>query len=934
MLTSRHVPLAIFFLLLFAYAYVNQGWGWNQNARLDLLHAIVVRHTVAIDAYEENTGDKEHLNGHIYSEKAPGLAAIAFPTFVLTFLVLRRLGIDIDGDAGWKISERITTAGSVGLLAALGGMCLFLFLRRRIGPQYAFVTVLAVFLGSLPFPYATMMFSHGATIGLFAAMLWLFDAGRDRKHSAPWQDYLLGFLAGLAVATEYPSAIGVAILFVLVLLPFGSAQDRRGWRHAARFVAGAAAPLSLIPGYNWIVSGSFIDLGYARVDFPGMQDGFFGVTLPRGEAVQALLFSQFRGLFFWSPFLLLSAVGYPVLYRASRQLFWTTVLVPVAYVLFAASYAYWDGGFAFGPRHLSAAIPFLAVASAYGLTVLPRTGVTFGGFSILLVSFATFVNAAPPNEFEQPLFAFYPREFLDGKMAWNLGRALGLPGGWSILLWAVIIAYASAAILRAMALPHIVTAPSTRRLPVSPAVSLRNHWHAARRSVRSGITRVFPYASPVRFLRAARRAGLFRCTLWALLIAGLTLRFVHLPFMEFKGDEFEAMVLAYRHAHGVEFAKTSIASSVGIMNPPFFVWLLSIPALFTSDPILLTAFVAVLNVAGMLLLYVFLRRTFSGDTALWTTALLATAPWAVIYSRKLWPQDVMILFLVLFYFACAALMRRHRPWHVYLLFFSLAALTQLHLIAWLIPLVLVVFFDVFRITMRRRDVIGGLIIFVLLYVPYALFHLGTSFENLLSFLGNPWQAADAQGVFDHLAWSVAATSGLRFAVHIGERAYDLFASSPLIIASLVFFYLYAIGTVAAALYFAVQAVRNASMLLRPSTIRMPDRILLLLTAIYVTLVGVYIVMGAPAYTQYHIIFYPLAPLLFVLGLQQALKTGLLPGVVLRSALLLIVLSHVCFTASFLVALARSPETIDGGYGKPYVLKQDEWRQKLNAAFAE
>lgn len=36
----------------------------------------------------------------------------------------------------------------------------------------ALITTLAVFLGAAPFPYATMLFSHGMVVGLLAIALW------------------------------------------------------------------------------------------------------------------------------------------------------------------------------------------------------------------------------------------------------------------------------------------------------------------------------------------------------------------------------------------------------------------------------------------------------------------------------------------------------------------------------------------------------------------------------------------------------------------------------------------------------------------------------------------------------------------------------------------------------------------------------------------
>src|SRR4051812_36265094 len=44
--------------LLCFYAYFYSGTGWNQNSRFDLTRAIVEEHTIRIDSFQKNTGDK------------------------------------------------------------------------------------------------------------------------------------------------------------------------------------------------------------------------------------------------------------------------------------------------------------------------------------------------------------------------------------------------------------------------------------------------------------------------------------------------------------------------------------------------------------------------------------------------------------------------------------------------------------------------------------------------------------------------------------------------------------------------------------------------------------------------------------------------------------------------------------------------------------
>src|SRR5688500_10530057 len=124
---------ALLFVSLFVpFAYFNHSDGWNQGARLAELHAIVLHRTLTIDKYHEVTGDKALIGGHYYSEKAPAIVVMALPAFAATTVAQRMAGIDPDAPEAWRVSNWTATAGSVGFVAALGGVAFFSMLRQRM----------------------------------------------------------------------------------------------------------------------------------------------------------------------------------------------------------------------------------------------------------------------------------------------------------------------------------------------------------------------------------------------------------------------------------------------------------------------------------------------------------------------------------------------------------------------------------------------------------------------------------------------------------------------------------------------------------------------------------------------------------------------------------------------------------------------------------
>src|SRR4249920_1119230 len=88
-------PLLVALIVFISCAYFYEGGGWNQNTRFDLVRAIVERHTLQIDVYQDNTGDKAVLDGHVYADKAPGASLTAVPLVAIVRSVLAMARVDL-----------------------------------------------------------------------------------------------------------------------------------------------------------------------------------------------------------------------------------------------------------------------------------------------------------------------------------------------------------------------------------------------------------------------------------------------------------------------------------------------------------------------------------------------------------------------------------------------------------------------------------------------------------------------------------------------------------------------------------------------------------------------------------------------------------------------------------------------------------------------
>lgn len=213
-----------------------------------------------------------------------------------------------------------------------------------------------------------------------------------------------------------------------------------------------------------------------------------------------------------------------------------------------------------------------------------------------------------------------------------------------------------------------------------------------------------------------------------LLLAG-TLRLGAPGVTEFKRDEANLSRLALDLAQGADFPLLGISSSVGIPNPPISVYLFALPYALDATPILATLFVGALGTLAVALTWLLVRRTFGPRAALIAALLYAASPWAAIFARKIWAQDLLSPFIVGTVLLGVAGFGERRRWAQALHWPLLALTVQIHYAAAiLIPLSLLMLV-LWRRNIRWRPVAVGLALAALTLVPAVI---GAAQANLLT----------------------------------------------------------------------------------------------------------------------------------------------------------------------------------------------------------
>jgi len=436
--------LSVALFLCYAYFFY-LGGNWNVESRHAQIYALAERGTLVIDSYPflpPGGGDAAKFEGHYYSDKLLGPSLVAVPFYLPLRHLLSAAGLD--ERRAVYFSLRLTNLITNAFPSALLGGALYLFLAHLgISAGLRVWLALAYGLGTLAFPYSTLLFGHqlaAVAVGFAFMLLWL-----QRTEWSSRRALVAGALLGFAAISD---VMGLFLALILGIYAISiAAQHGAGGGAVARRIAPPAllalAIFSIQLIANWSSFGSpltFPHVYHAQAAFRARHTaGLFGLHPPQLYPLYQLTVGPWRGLFYGSPVLLLSLPGLVLLGRKFRA---EAVLIAASYfavLLIHSGYENWTTGSAYGPRYQIVALPLLLIALA---PAAQRWPFAFKALALISIAFTTIVTATTPlfpEDLRNPL-ANALAQFAAGNLQHaNLGSLLGLPGLMSLVPLAVVV---------------------------------------------------------------------------------------------------------------------------------------------------------------------------------------------------------------------------------------------------------------------------------------------------------------------------------------------------------------------------------------------------------------------------------------------------------------------------------------------------------------
>ena len=395
---SPRWKLVIFVFIVFTITIPLTLQGPNSTSRFLVTKSIVEegRFWFPVEYIEEGSRywlspDYAQIDDKVYSDKAPGVAFISIPFFILG-KNFGNLLMDFLPSLNSIISPYINYLPDNDILAVIGiqiGLCLlaaFGILRLYDVSRMMGISEKNSIIGSLltafttPYwVYARTMFGHvPAAVFLISSV---YHVLKYRESKSNYHLIAAGFFSGFGFVIEFPSLFAIPWLTVLIILPIS--QIKSSWKENIKsvFIYGAITSLSAFPlfFYNYTNFGSIT----ANVlSFSNIWAAVLHLLEPVHEGIVVLLLNDSRGLIYFSPIVFFGLAGLFLAYRRYPVEIMVIFSLILSFIIFYGKKYEAHGGAAFGPRYIVPILLLIGLGFGWILDSMKSSSLTQGGMII------------------------------------------------------------------------------------------------------------------------------------------------------------------------------------------------------------------------------------------------------------------------------------------------------------------------------------------------------------------------------------------------------------------------------------------------------------------------------------------------------------------------------------------------------------------------
>lgn len=391
----------------------------------------------------------------------------------------------------------------------------------------------------------------------------------------------------------------------------------------------------------------------------------------------------------------------------------------------------------------------------------------------------------------------------------------------------------------------------------------------------------------------------------AIILLSAVFRIFFLDLIEYKSDEATTVSQTVKFFNSPHLIERGLISGTGVYNFPLFNYLMIPVSLFSRDPMILSGIIAAINSLLVGVFFLIIRRYYDFLTAIFASLLLAFSPWGVIFSRKIWAQDLLFLLYIPFLWLLHELVLKKNSKVILPLFILLALLMQLHGSGLFLFTVTVLVFILMRIRINIKNAVGGFLIGLIPSIPYILFQFGSvpACPDCDAFM--KYQNSSRLFDLNNLLRPFQIIGGLGYHFVLGKNYADFMTIYPIINQLKYVFTLGILGILAGSIII----------------IKKRNYIFLVIYFIFIPLL--FLITKTTAYMHYFVIVLPISVLLLAVSMASAysaFKSSIFKALTIGFFLIFLGanIAFIYFFNNFLY----NEKDIDGDYGPIYSLTKE------------
>jgi hypothetical protein len=286
-------------------------------------------------------------NGNYLDKYTIGIAIMMSPFFFLAHLLTIIFGFETNG---FSIFYQLLVGFAGTAYMLLGLVFLYQFLKQYFNKKVVYLSLVIILFGSNLFHYGTYdsIFSHAYSFCLFAAFIYFFDKWSKQSAHSLQLTAILGFVSGLIVLVRTTNIILPITFFGFYLI-----KTQLSWKvvRSIAIICLLSAICYLPQLLYWkFTAGSFITNPY-------IGEGF---DFTKFETLN-VLFSIRKGLFFWSPILLIAVAGMFYVKKELRSYILSISSFLLLNLLLVSAWHHWPYGGGFGHRAFVESLALLTI---------------------------------------------------------------------------------------------------------------------------------------------------------------------------------------------------------------------------------------------------------------------------------------------------------------------------------------------------------------------------------------------------------------------------------------------------------------------------------------------------------------------------------------------------------------------------------------------